>query len=85
MSNCLVLNSSDVFGNNKNIFKFNFVNGMFYIKEGSEICLSNITILILGLMLHLFMKIIPFNLLGTVQVLLFIRLYYLMAFIYFQI
>ena len=44
MSNCLVLNSSNVFGNNKNIYKFNFVNGMFYIKEGSEICLSNITI-----------------------------------------
>ena len=45
MSNCLVLNSSNVlFGNNKNIYKFNFVNGMFNIKEGSEICISNITL-----------------------------------------
>ena len=44
MSNCLVLNSSNVLGRNNNIYKYNFVNGMFSIKEDAEIAISNITI-----------------------------------------
>jgi len=44
MSNCLVLNSSNVVGTNKNTYKYNFINGMFTIPENSEICISNITI-----------------------------------------
>jgi hypothetical protein len=44
MSNCLVLNSSNVLGRNNNIYKYNFVNGMFSIKEDAEIAISSITI-----------------------------------------
>ena len=44
MSNCLVLNSSNVIGRGNNIYKYNFINGMFTIKEDSEIALSSITI-----------------------------------------
>ena len=43
MSNCLVLNSSNVIGRDNNIYKYNFINGMFTIPEGSEIALSSIT------------------------------------------
>jgi hypothetical protein len=44
MSNCLVLNSSNVIGRDNNIYKYNFINGMFTIKEDSEIALSSITL-----------------------------------------
>ena len=43
MSNCLVLNSSNVIGRDNNIYKYNFINGMFTIKEDSEIALSSVT------------------------------------------
>ena len=43
MSNCLVLNSSNVTGNNNNTYKYNFKNGMFAIKD-CEIAVANITI-----------------------------------------
>lgn len=43
MSNCLVLNSSNVIGRDNNIYKYNFINGMFTIKEDAEIALSSIT------------------------------------------
>ena len=32
MSNCLVLNSTNVIGTNNNTYRYNFVNGMFMIK-----------------------------------------------------
>ena len=44
MSNCLVLNSTNVIGTNNNTYRYNFVNGMFMIKDDSEIAISNITI-----------------------------------------
>jgi hypothetical protein len=44
MSNTLILNSSNIIGNNNNTLKYNFVNGNFNIKENSLICLSSITI-----------------------------------------
>jgi len=44
MSNCLVLNSENVIsGGNNNIYKYRFINGMYSIKDDSEICLSSIT------------------------------------------
>lgn len=44
MSNCLVLNSSNSIGSDNNTYKFNFINGMFSIKDDAEIAISNITI-----------------------------------------
>ena len=44
MSYNLILNNTNVIGQNNNIYKFDFVNGSFNIKEGAEICISNITI-----------------------------------------
>ena len=43
MSNCLVLNSTNVVGNNNNTYKYNFINGMFQIKD-CEISIANISI-----------------------------------------
>jgi len=43
MSNTLVLNSSNV-TNQPNIFQYDFLNGAFIVKEGSEMCISGITI-----------------------------------------
>ena len=42
--NTLVLNSSNVIGINNSQFQYKFVNGAFTINEGSEICISQITI-----------------------------------------
>lgn len=44
MSNSLVLNSSNVFGPNKNTYIYNFIGGNFTINEGAEIAISSITI-----------------------------------------
>ena len=44
MSFSLVLNSSNVVGNNNNTFQYKFINGNFRIPEGSEITISNIVI-----------------------------------------
>ena len=44
MSYTLVLNSSNVSANAKNTYVYNFIGGNFTVKEGSEICVSNITI-----------------------------------------
>ena len=43
MSNCLVLNSTNVIGNNNNTYKYNFINGMYSIKD-AVIAVSNITV-----------------------------------------
>ena len=43
MSNTLILNSSNT-TNQPNIFQYNFLNGAFVVNEGSEICISGITI-----------------------------------------
>jgi hypothetical protein len=44
MSYNLILNSNNVTGQNKNIYKFNFINGAFTINSGAEICVSSITL-----------------------------------------
>lgn len=44
MSFNLVLNSSNVVGNNNNTFQYNFSSNSFQIKEGYEMCLSSATI-----------------------------------------
>ena len=44
MSFSLLLNSSNLIGNNNNTFRYNFVNGSFNVPEGSEISVSQITI-----------------------------------------
>ena len=43
MSNNLILNSSNV-TNQRNIFQYNFLNGAFVVPDGSEMCISEITI-----------------------------------------
>jgi len=43
MSNTLVLNSSNT-TNQPNIFQYNFLNGAFIVNEGSEMCITGITI-----------------------------------------
>jgi len=43
MSYSLLLNSSNLIGNNNNQFRYNFVKGSFNVPEGSEICISQIT------------------------------------------
>jgi len=43
MSNTLVLNSSNV-TNQPNIFQYDFLNGAFVVNDGSEMCISGITI-----------------------------------------
>ncbi len=43
MSNCLVLNSTNVVGNNNNTYKYNFINGMYSIND-AVIAVSNITV-----------------------------------------
>jgi hypothetical protein len=43
MSNTLVLNSTNI-TNQPNIFQYNFLNGAFAVQEGSELCISGITI-----------------------------------------
>lgn len=43
MSNTLVLNSANI-TNQPNIFKYDFLNGAFVVAEGSEMCISGITI-----------------------------------------
>jgi len=40
----LVLNSSNIIGNNNSIFQYKFSQGSFIINEGSEMSISNITI-----------------------------------------
>jgi hypothetical protein len=44
MSFSLLLNSSNVVGNNNNTFRYNFVKGSFNVPEDSEIIVSQITI-----------------------------------------
>jgi len=44
MSFSLLLNSSNLIGNNNNTFRYNFVKGSFNIPEDSEIVISQITI-----------------------------------------
>ena len=44
MSNVLVLNSRNAIGSSNNTFQYNFMSGAYVIGEGSEICVSNITI-----------------------------------------
>ena len=43
MSNTLVLNSSNT-TNQPNVFEYKFLNGSFVVQDGSEICISGITI-----------------------------------------
>lgn len=43
-SNTIVLNSSNVVGNNNSIFSYKFQNGGYEIPKGSQICLSQIQI-----------------------------------------
>lgn len=43
MSNTLILNSINV-TNQPNIFQYNFLNGAFVVPDGSEMCISGITI-----------------------------------------
>jgi hypothetical protein len=43
MSYSLLLNSSNLIGNNNNTFRYNFVKGSFNVPEGSEMCISQIT------------------------------------------
>ena len=43
MSNTLVLNSTNT-TNQPNIFQYNFLNGAFVVNDGSELCISGITI-----------------------------------------
>lgn len=43
MSNTLILNSSNV-TNQKNIYQYNFLNGAFVVPDGSEMCISGITL-----------------------------------------
>ncbi len=40
----IVLNSSNVIGNYKTQFQYNFINGSFKIGEIAEICVSQVTI-----------------------------------------
>jgi hypothetical protein len=44
MSYNLILNSANVVGQNKNVYKYDFINGSFNIKENAEICIGNCTI-----------------------------------------
>lgn len=44
MSYNLVLNNLNVASQNNNIYKYNFLNGSFTVKEGAEMCVGNITI-----------------------------------------
>lgn len=44
MSNTLILNSSNVVGNNNNTFLYKFISGNFNVREESEICVSQISI-----------------------------------------
>ena len=41
---CLVLNSSNVYGPNNSLYRYNFINGGFQIPEGSQMCISSCTI-----------------------------------------
>jgi len=41
-TNTIVLNSSNVIGNNNSIFSYKFQNGAFKVPEGSQICVSQI-------------------------------------------
>jgi hypothetical protein len=43
MSNNLILNSANV-TNQPNVFQYNFLNGAFIVPDGSEMCISGITI-----------------------------------------
>jgi hypothetical protein len=43
MSNTLILNSANV-TNQPNVFQYNFLNGAFIVPDGSELCISGITI-----------------------------------------
>jgi hypothetical protein len=43
MSNTLILNSANV-TNQPNVFQYNFLNGAFVVPDGSELCISGITI-----------------------------------------
>jgi hypothetical protein len=43
MSNTLILNSANV-TNQPNVFQYNFLNGAFIVPDGSEMCISGITI-----------------------------------------
>ena len=45
MSNVVVVNSSNVvLGTNNSTFQYNFISGSFSVPDGSEICISNLTI-----------------------------------------
>ena len=44
MSYTLVLNSSNVVGNNNNTYQYNFIKGSFTIQEGAEIMVSSIQV-----------------------------------------
>ena len=44
MSYTLILNSNNVNNINNTEYKYNFINGSFYINEGSQICVSQIVI-----------------------------------------
>jgi hypothetical protein len=44
MSNTLILNSSNIIGNNNNTLQYKFINGNYNIKEGSTLSLSSMTI-----------------------------------------
>jgi hypothetical protein len=44
MSYNLILNNTNVASQNNNIYKFDFVNGSFSIKDDAEICISSVTI-----------------------------------------
>ena len=43
-ANTLILNNTHVVGNNNNTYKFKFPAGNFSVEEGSEICISQMTL-----------------------------------------
>ena len=44
MSYNLILNTTNVASQNKNVYKYDFINGGFTVKEGATMCVGNITI-----------------------------------------